>query len=151
MKLAKKFDDFKYSDKRSHIKTTIKSFLNSLSDNSIEVKQDVLEIDLTDNFNSNLKAVRNYRNITQIELSNTLDVSRPVVGMYESKNYPPIKTLIKLSQALNISIHALATGEKLCFNFKDEYFGKSVLLADKQLSFEHQKFIIELMENILKS
>ena len=45
-------------------------------------------------------------------------------------------------------MHALVTGQKLNFQFTDGHFGKTMLLADRLLPLEKQKYLIELMEGI---
>ncbi|MCG8570380.1 MAG: helix-turn-helix domain-containing protein [Spirochaetes bacterium] len=151
LKLAKQLDILEYSDSRNTIENTAKSLLGSKRNASILIKQDLIEVELTDNFNSNLKQVRNYRAMTQNELAKKIGVSRATLGMYEVRNHPPIEKLIKLSEILDISIHALATGNKLKFNFTDGIFGETILFADRFLSLEHQKILITLMETILQN
>ena len=102
-----------------------------------------------DECHSNLKNIRNHKKLSQENLGNLINISRTLLSKYELKNYPPIERLIKLSKILNISIHALATGEKLFFDFQDRPFGRIILLADHFLSLEDHKILIKLMENII--
>jgi transcriptional regulator with XRE-family HTH domain len=149
LKLAKRLDDFTKSDSRNNIESTIKNLLGNKITNKIKIKQDIIDIEISNNFFNNLKTIRNYKNFSQIDLSKELNVTRSAIASYETRNYPPINKLIKLSEIFNISIHFLTTGEKLVFEFNDKYFGETIHLADQLLSFEHQKFLIELMENII--
>ena len=128
---------------------TARSFLDKINSKTIKIKQDIFEFELKNNFHDNLKQIRDIKKITQQVLADSIKVSRATFGMYEVKNYPSIENIIALSELLNISIHALATGKKLYFDFQDRPFGETMLLADHYLSLEHQKFITELMENIV--
>jgi len=153
LNLARKLDDTTFLQERNHIEITAKSLLNNNKDNNIVIKQDnTIDIQLyNDNFNLNLKNIRKYRNIKQIEMTNLINVPKSTLSMYEFSNYPPKDKLVNISEILNISIHALSTGEKLFFDFQDRLFGKTMLLADRFLSLDDQKFIIKLMENIINS
>lgn len=146
LKLAKLLDDSAQAQARSHIEITAESLLKN-KNNNIDIKQDENSISLIDNFHSNLKTLRNIKKISQMELANLLKVSRSSISMYEYSQVPNIENLINLSNIFNLSIHALTTGEKLIFNFQDKHFEKKMLLADRLLPFEDQKFLIKLMEN----
>ena len=53
----------------------------------------------------NLKVIRKAKNMTQQELADKLNVSRSTVAMWETgMNTPPTKILIKLADALDVSI-----------------------------------------------
>ena len=150
LKLAKKIDDLHDPNIRSNIETSTTAFLNNIKNKQIDIKQDQLEIKLTDDFHSNLKNIRKYKNIRQIDCAKDLNISAPLLGMYEKRIYPSIEKFIKISKRLNISMHALATGEKLFFDFQDRPFGKTMLLADQLLPLEEHKMLIHLMEAIIK-
>ena len=152
LRLAKKLDELYKSESRNTIESSAKSLLGDNFNSNILIKNDdLITIDITDSFHLNLKKLRNFKNINQVELAEKLNISRSGYSQYEVKNYPPIEKLIKLSEFLNISIHALATGEKLSFNFTDGYFGKTMFLADQLLTLEQQKILITLMEAIIKN
>lgn len=56
----------------------------------------------------NLKKAREKRGLTQEQLASKLSISTSTVGMYEQgRRQPDIKTLIKLSNELNIPISVL--------------------------------------------
>ncbi|MEJ2418401.1 MAG: helix-turn-helix transcriptional regulator [Exilibacterium sp.] len=116
-----------------------------------EIEQDLIDIELSNNFNSNLKIMRNKRELSQNKLGDLTNISGPAIAMYEKNRFPSIEKLTKLSNSLNISIHALATGEKLIFNFTDGHFGRSMLLADRLLPLDEHKILITLMEAIIKN
>ena len=150
--LAKKLDDYYQPQERTHIEVTAKSFL-SQKDNifpDIITKQDNINIDLTNSINKNIELLKEKKDVSQKKIADFLNVNQSQVSHYQNKSIPPVDKLIKLSEYFNISIHALATGEKLYFDFQDRHFGKTMLLADRFLSLEHQQFLIELMENIVK-
>lgn len=149
LKLSKILDDSAKAQARNHIEITAESLLKN-KEHSLKIKQDNINLVLTENFHSNLKEIRKIKKISQLDLAKLLNFSRSSVSMYEFSQYPSIENLIKLSEILNISIHALTTGEKLSFNFQDKHFEKKMLLADQLLPFEDHKFLIKLMENIIK-
>lgn len=149
--LAKKLDEFAKAEARNTIEYSAKSFLKEKINEELLVNFDEnnLSIKLTNNFNSNLKKIRIIKKITQKDLSEKIGVSRALLAKYEEKTFPPVDKMIKLSDILNISIHALATGEKLFFDFTDGHFGKTILFADQFLSLDDQQILIRLMENIV--
>jgi transcriptional regulator with XRE-family HTH domain len=149
LRLAKRLDDFKKAEARSNIEATTKNLLGDKINNSSKIKQDIIDIDLSDDFHSNLKNIRKHKQVQQVEIGNAINSARSTVALYEKNSYPQLEKMIKLSEFLNVSIHAMVTGEKLLFDFKDGHFGDTILMADQFLSFEHQKFLIELMENII--
>jgi transcriptional regulator with XRE-family HTH domain len=152
LRLAKKLDELYKSEARNTIESSAKSLLGNNFNAIIHIKNDdSIALNLTDNFNSNLKEIRKLKNINQAELAEKLNISRSGYSQYELRSYPSVDKLIKLSGFLNISTHALTTGEKLSFNFIDGYFGKTIFLADKLLSLEQQNILITLMEAIIKN
>jgi transcriptional regulator with XRE-family HTH domain len=137
------------SNERYKIETTIETLLTQKQQN-IKAIFDTSDIILTNCIHNNIKILRNKTEISQRELSKRLEKSSTVIKQYESgTNRPSPENLIKLSDYFNISIHFLITGKKLFFHFRDEAFKETVLKADRQLSFEQHKFIIQLMEAIL--
>jgi transcriptional regulator with XRE-family HTH domain len=152
MRLAEKIDKIQDQNIKNTIETSVSTFLNNKTGDFKLIRQDkIKEVELTESFHVNLKAVRNYKDIRQVDFAQTLGISTPLLGMYEKKIYPSVEKLKNISKNLEVSMHALATGEKLFFDFEDRPFGKTMLLADHFLSLEHQKFIIELMVNLTKT
>ena len=149
LKLAKKIDEEAQTQERTNIEMTTRSFLDKIKTNNEIIKQDNFELELTDKINDNIKILRENKDISQKELAKYLGVNQSQVAHYQKKSIPPAKKLIKLSEFFNISIHALATGEKLFFDFQDRPFGKTMLLADHFLPLEQHKILIILMENII--
>jgi len=151
IKLSKKLDDHLQPHGRALIEETTKSFLNKFNINRKNIKQDIINIDLAKNIHENINILREKKELSTKELSEYLNVNQSQIYHYQNKAVPPVNKLLKLSDLFNISIHALATGEVLNFKFKDGHFGDTMLLADRFLSLEHQKFLIELMENIINN
>jgi len=145
--LAKSFDDSAHSQSRSFVEASIDVFMKQKPE--IEVKQDSIELELSLDFHSNLKSIRSLNNISQTELAKTLNVGRTAITQYEMKNFPTLENLQKLSELFNISMHALVTGQKLNYQFKDGHFCNTMLLADRFLTLEEHKYLIKVMENIL--
>jgi len=73
------------------------------------------------------------------------------LSQYELKSFPSVENIIRLSESLDVSMHALVTGIKLNFQFTDGHFGKTMLLADHFLSLEDHKVLIRLMESALNN
>lgn len=151
LKLAKDLDNSFFSDARSNIEIAAKSLLGRDISREINLRQDNININLENNFNKNLKELRTLKKLTQPELSSKLGISRTLLSQYELKNYPPIDRFIELSNILDVSMHAISTGQKLEFNFQDKFFGETMLLADHLLSLDDQKVLIRLMESALSN
>lgn len=148
IRLAKELDHLQAQD-RTHIEVTAESFLKNKKNDTSKIKLDDIDISLSNDFHSNLKKIRNIKNIQQIDLAKALQLSRSSISMYEFSNFPTPDKLIKIAKIFNVSIHALATGKKLNFTFKDGHFGDTMLLADHYLPLEDHKVLIRLMENII--
>mgnify|MGYP006291899705 CR=1 FL=1 len=151
LNLAKKIDFADFSDDRNSLERTVKSLMGEKKNLKIEIKQDLENIPIKNNFKENLKIMRNLKELTQQQLADSIDVSKSTYSLYEIKNHPPADKLIKLSEVLQISINALATGNRLFFKFNDGIFGDTILLADQTLELEDHKILIRLMEAILKN
>ena len=149
MNLSNELDNKNNSESKSLIEKNISNLIQNISSLNIEIKQDKIPTILEKNFHSNLKSLRILNNITQKHIAEKIKTGESVIGMYERKNYPTVDKMIKLSEILNCSIHALVTGQQLSFNFKDKNFCQSILIADHLLSIEDKNFLIKLMKNII--
>ena len=107
LKLAKKLDNFYKSEARNNIEATTKNLLGEKINATCKTKQDTININLIDNFNLNLKNIRIHKNVTQSEIGKAINSARSTVSLYEKNSYPKLKKMIKLSEFLNISIHAI--------------------------------------------
>lgn len=150
IKLGKEIENINDIKSKNLIKNNILNLSKEINDLNIEIKQDDFLEKLEDDFHKNLKLLRNDKNLTQIKIAEILNVDRSIISLYEKTNFPSIDKIIKLSEIFNCSIHALVTGDKLKFDFKDKNFGRLILLSDHLLSIEDKNFIIKLMGNILK-
>lgn len=150
IKLAKNLDELSQAHERSHIEITAQSFLDRISDKNIDLKQDTIDINLSNNIHENIKVIKEYKDISSKQLIDFLGVSKSQISQYQNKATPSPDKLLKLSEIFNISMHFLVTGEKLSFDFKDGHFSEIIFLTDKFLSLDHQRFLIELIENIFR-
>jgi len=137
IKFAEKIDKLN-TDRRYKVESTIETFLKTTDK-------------FKNNIHENIKILRTNKGVSQKELALELGLTSSAIGHYEIKKNPSPKNLVKLSNYFNVSAHVILTGNKLLFNFINKAFENTVLKADKQLSLEHQKFLIELMENIINS
>ena len=148
LELSKRIDDTAQSQSRSLVEASVEVFIKEK--NKADIKQDSIDLDLINDFHSNLKSIRSLKGISQLKLANSLGVGRTAVTLLENKNFPTLENLQKLSEILDVSIHALVTGQKLSFHFTDGHFCKTMLLADRLLPLEKHKYLIDLMESILQ-
>lgn len=148
LKLAKKLDVEAYSEARSNIEGVIKTLFSKHISDEKEMKQDYPKLILNSSFKDNLKELRALRNLTQPQLADALKISRSLVSQYEFNSFPPIPKLLEMSNILDVSIHALVTGEKLFFDFDDRIFGKIILSTDHRLPIEDQKILVRLLEGV---
>jgi transcriptional regulator with XRE-family HTH domain len=149
LNFAQQLDNRKYSESRNIIEASARSLLGEKFNTDLSVLQDNVEIELCDDFHKNLKELRNFRKMTQPELGEKSGASRTLIAQYELSSYPLYERLIRLAEILGVSIHALATGQKLTFDFQDRIFSQTMLLADHLLSLEQHKILITLMEAAL--
>ena len=116
--------------------------------------KDMVELLVASNADVNAKALLGQTPLDvvgQKDIAKLLDTNKSMVTHYENKSVPPIESLLKLSNYFNISIHALSTGQKLFFPFKDGQFGETIFQADQLLTLEEHKMMIHLMEAIIKN
>jgi len=146
IKFAEKIDKLN-TDRRYKVESTIETFLKTTDKSNF----DLINIEFKNNIHENIKILRTNKGVSQKELALELGLTSSAIGHYEIKKNPSPKNLVKLSNYFNVSAHVILTGNKLLFNFINKAFENTVLKADKQLSLEHQKFLIELMENIINS
>lgn len=151
LKLAKTLDTREYLEARSSIEAMINTFWGKKLNAEKPFLMDSVSIKLTSSFHKNLKELRNQNNTTQLQLAQTIDVSRTLITHYETKIFPPVEKLIDLSKFFGLSMHAIVTGEKLAFDFDDRLFGKTILSADQQLTIEEKKTLINLLEAAIEN
>ena len=148
LNLAIKLDEQDKTEGRGIIETNVKLLLNDRK--NADIKSDSTTCILTNDFHSNLSQLRKANKVTQQELSHNLGISRPLLSMYEKKTFPPVENLIRLSSFFGVSVHSMATGNLLNFQFTDGHFGRKMLVADQLLTLEEHKMLILLMTRIIE-
>ncbi len=105
------------------------------------------------NFACNLKNLRESRNITQEELAEYLQVSRPTIAGYETKSrQPDFERLEKISQFFDVSIDYLLTGSEitteanLIKKVSEKSIDRNVLSGYRKLSLESKQDILKYIE-----
>lgn len=137
--------------KRFQIESTAKSLLGEVSQGFHIKTDESVNIQLTTNFHNNLKLLRKNKDMRQAEIAEYLEITPGQVSFYEKNQIPSLDKLLFLSKFLNISVHALVTGQKLFFNFNNKDLLATILKADKFLSLEEIKFLIHLMQRIIEN
>lgn len=106
------------------------------------------------NFSVNLKNLRESQNITQEQLADYLQVSRPTIAGYETKSrQPDFERLEKISQFFHVSIDYLLTGSEFHpvsvhprKDLSETLLNQSVLSAYKKLSIESKQDVLEYIK-----
>ena len=149
-RLARELDRQSQPHERSHIEMTAKSFLDKINQKDFTSKLDLSNLKLSNDIKENIKTVKELKNISSKQIADRLEITLGQVSHYQNRSVPPAEKLPTLSDILCVSIHALVTGEILNFSFKDGHFNEIINLSDRFLSLDHQKFLIELMGNIIQ-
>lgn len=102
------------------------------------------------NFASNLKNLRESKDVTQEELAEYLKVSRPTIAGYETKSrQPDFEKLEKISDFFHVSIDYLLTGSE----FQAVSFQPNKMLSEKLLNHSvltgYQKLSVESKQDVL--
>lgn len=76
----------------------------------------------TKDFGKFIREERLKQNMTQTDVANQADILLPLFRMIEEGRFiPPLKTIVKIFQVLNLSVHELLTEEE-----------KEILLKNKE-------------------
>lgn len=102
-------------------------------------------------FATQLKILRARHNVTQQELADYLNVTRPTIAGYETKGKEPdYATLLLLSSYFRVSIDYLLTGKEFPYSIesrnsfkKDPTNYKDITTVQSQ----HDELVIEIIEN----
>ena len=97
------------------------------------------------NFGNNLKDLRETRNVTQGQLAEYLQVSRPTIAGYETKSRQP-----DFEKLENVSIDYLVSGSETTSTdipLKKEPNEKSL---DRDVAMAYQKLSLESKQDVLK-
>lgn len=82
-----------------------------------------------ENFHERLKSLRVKQNLTQQELADKLFVSRQAVSNWENdKNFPDLKSVVLLSDLLQVSLDDFLKGEKALTKHMEKNLKKMILL-----------------------
>ena len=149
MVLGEKIDKLERLQRFEIESITARLLSNKNKSIDIPLKMDSSGSDLSLNIKANITLVRKERKITQPKLAKLLDVARVSIYLYENKSPPPVDKIVKISEFLDVSVHALVTGEKLYFKFKNQDLLEVLLKGDKLLPLEDKQFCIKLMEKII--
>ena len=106
------------------------------------------------NFGNNLKDLRETWNITQGQLAEYLQVSRPTIAGYETKSrQPDFEKLEKIANYFHVSIDYLISGSEAAnidIHLKKEPNEKSldrdVIMAYRKLSLESKQDVLKYIE-----
>lgn len=98
------------------------------------------------NFSSNLKQLRQGRHMTQEALARYLNVTRPTIAGYETKNkQPDYDKLQKIAECFEVSIDYLLTGNETTVLFEN---GKPL---DPSLSLQLEKNLVKYFSQLSPS
>lgn len=106
------------------------------------------------NFGNNLKDLRETRNITQSQLAEYLQVSRPTIAGYETKNrQPDFEKLKKIADFFQVSIDFLISGTEsanvelhLNKQIDEKDLDHDVITAYQKLSLESKQDTLKYVE-----
>ena len=106
------------------------------------------------NFGDNLKDLREARHITQSQLAEYLQVSRPTIAGYETKNrQPDFEKLEKIADFFQVSIDFLISGTEsanieLHVNkqIDENELDRDVIMAYRNLSLESKQDTLKYVE-----
>lgn len=150
LKLVEKIDKLNFNERYKIEGTTSTLIGIDNINNELEIKLDYNNFNLSNDIHSNIKLLRQMKQFSQKQLAELLLINQSQITFYENgKSSPPIDKLIKLSEIFNISIHSLATGQRLNFNLENKGLQNITFKADQLLSLEHKKFLIDLMQKII--
>jgi len=151
LSLAEKVDTMDV-DKWHKVEATAATFLREANAHKEpEIIFDDLETELTSSVHKNIRLLRNRVEYSQSKLGRYLSLSPNHISSYETGvSKPPAEKLILMSALFQTSIHAIATGRKLYFQFQNKDFKDTMLNADYYLDLRKKDFICEMMENIIE-
>lgn len=133
--------------KRFQVESTAMTLIGNKA-SEVSVKEDSIE--LLNDIHSNLKQLREIKQVSQKDLAKALGISQGLVAGYENKTIPPLDNMIKLSEFFGVSIHSLITSNKLTFQIENKGLKNSILKADQLLSVKDKSILILLMDRIIK-
>ncbi|MEF9940929.1 MAG: helix-turn-helix transcriptional regulator [Lachnospiraceae bacterium] len=103
------------------------------------------------NFSNTLKNLRETRNMTQVQLADLLQVSRPTIAGYETKNrQPDFEKLLQLSDFFEVSVDYLITGEGFHGSHLSSEREHTEQIVDQRLMQYYHSLSLESKQDALK-
>ena len=103
------------------------------------------------NFGNNLKDLRETRNVTQGQLAEYLQVSRPTIAGYETKSrQPDFEKLEKLANYFHVSIDYLVSGSETTSTDIPLKKAPNEKSLDRDVAMAYQKLSLESKQDVLK-
>jgi len=151
LSLAEKIDKMDV-DKWHKVEATAATFLDEKNANrEPQIIFDDPEAELTSSVHKNVRLLRSKVDYSQSKLGRYLSLSQNHISSYETGvSRPPAEKLILMSALFQTSIHAIATGRKLYFQFQNKDLKDTMLNADYYLSLEDKIFLCRMMEKIIE-
>ena len=151
LSLAERIDKMDV-DKWHKVEATAATFLGKgNADKTPEIIFDDLETELTSSVHKNIRLLREKVDYSQAKLGRYLTLTQTHISNYENgKRRPPPVKLILMSALFQTSVHALATGRKLYFQFQNKDLKDTMLNADYYLDLRKKDFLCEMMEKIIE-
>jgi len=148
--LASRVDKMEASKKLQTI-ANIETLLGENNKKNPNIKMDNSSLILSGNIHQNLKEIRGKKGISQAQVGKDLNIKQDRVSVYENSQTPKAEMLVLFSDYYGYSIHAIATGEKLYFNFDNKDLLNAIIKADMLLPLEDKETIIKLMKKIIQN
>lgn len=104
-----------------------------------------------DRFGQHLRELRKSRGWTQADLAESVGIDRSMVGNYErGAHYPPVPTLIKLAEALQVSLdRLLGVEQRKIEDIQDRRLYALFLEADRA-DLGKQGLVKQVLESLLR-
>jgi len=151
LSLAERIDKMDV-DKWHKVEATAATFLDE--ENAHKEPQIIFddpEVELTSSVHKNIRLLRNRVEYSQAKLGRYLRQNANQISNYETGvSRAPAEKLILMSVLFQTSIHAIATGRKLYFEFQNKDLKDTMLNADYYLDLRKKDFICEMMEKIIE-
>ena len=139
-------------DRWHNVKTTTDTFLGKENANKDPVIIfDDPEAELTSSVHKNVRLLRNRVEYSQEKLGRYLTQATNHISNYETGvSRPSAENLILMSALFQTSVHAIATGRKLYFQFQNKDLKDTMLNADYYLPLKDKDFLCRMMEKIIE-
>jgi transcriptional regulator with XRE-family HTH domain len=115
---------------------------------NIRLKED--PFNLENDVNTNIRYLIDKNKMLLQTIADYLESTPGLISSYTRATIPPVDKLIKLSKLFGVSIHCIATGQKLNYKFKNESLNEAIVKADQLLSLKDKEILIHLMKRIIE-